>query len=267
MRRRLAWFCLLGLLLGCGGATSSDPTGSAVPEGGLGGGGSGSGGTLPARGGAGPGGSAGSGTAGAWPGGAAGAAGAAGSWSGSCSGLPYCECIARPGCTPVTEPCHCPCGVEPCVPECACYCDGGAYLGCSSESMSPFDKFIGTWLVGWSGGMNHFSWVRLEPGSVARFLDGADLSVNAPFWQCNGVGQWAPTARIDTVALYFPEGCDPSFLALSFLKVVPAGGYPKGATEAASIETTLASGSFVEGYKFPHAQCDDTLTTCVDPFL
>lgn len=46
-----------------------------------------------------------------------------------CEGLDYCDCAAAPGCAAVTEACFCPCGLA-CMPDCACICGGGEYLGC-----------------------------------------------------------------------------------------------------------------------------------------
>lgn len=49
-----------------------------------------------------------------------------------CVGLDYCSCAADPACQAVTEPCFCPCGQYSCAGNCACFCGGGAYLGCQS---------------------------------------------------------------------------------------------------------------------------------------
>jgi hypothetical protein len=265
MGKRLLGLIVLALQPACGGSTDTDGSTS-------GGGGGGTAGSSASGGSSGtaPGGTGG----GAGSGGFSGAGGSAGNaasggtstgGSGACSGLTYCDCNANAACKPIVEACFCPCGIEPCEPDCACVCSGGAYLGCVLADMDPFEKFIGTWLIGWAGGMNHYSWVRIEPDSVARFLDGAGLSVNAPFWNCNGVGNWHMAAKPETIALYFPAGCDPAFQPLTFSNMGPASGYPKGAILYASVE--ISPTQFVEAYKFPFAQCDAAMTTCTDPLL
>jgi hypothetical protein len=252
MARRVLGLLALSICCTCGGSTSSEGSGGAsgtagnpasggssgVPTGGTGGGGS-----------SGMSGASGAGTAGA----------------GACSGLSYCDCQASSACMPVTEDCFCPCGLEPCAPDCDCFCAGGAYLGCSMLGGDPLQKFIGTWLIGWSGGMNHYSWLRIQPDNVARVLDGSALSGNLPFWPCNGLLNWHLAAKPDTIAIYLPGGCSPTFVPLTFSNLAPATGYPKGATLSASVE--VSDTQVVEAYKFPHAQCDAELTSCVDPLL
>ena len=101
---------------------------------------------------------------------------------------------------------------------------------------------------------------------MARFLDGATLSVNAPYWSCNGAGQWGLAQKPDTLALSFPADCDEGFVALTFLDIKPGNGFPSGVLLTASVEASSPD-MFLEGYKFPYAQCDPQMTSCVDPFL
>lgn len=254
-----AWIagCMLGAV-GCGGSTDSDGSGGSSTGGTSATGGATSGGTSGTG--------AASGVGGVGAGGASGGIGGTGGSGGSagsppCSELDYCECAVS-NCKVYAEDCFCPCDAA-CQPvPCDCACGGGAFLGCGVD-MGPFsDQAVGTWLIGWSGGLNHFSWLRLEPSGVARVLDGADLSVNIPFWECSGAGTWMLTAKPNTVGVYFPASCNVGFESLTFT-LVPSTGYPPGVILAASIET--ASSQPIEGYKFPHSICDAQLTTCKDP--
>ncbi len=132
---------------------------------------------------------------------------------------------------------------------------------------SPFEKFAGTWLIGWAGNLNHYSWVRLDVDGTASFLDGALLAINAPFWDCSGMGSWIPTAKIDTVGLTFPSSCNLGFESYTFTKIEPATGpFPKGAIDHATLEP-LTSTQLVEGFRFPDSQCDAAMTICTDPLL
>jgi hypothetical protein len=264
MGKRVLGLVLLSLYTACGGSTQEDGSAKA--------GSGGAAGSVAAGGSAGTGaggvavaGSSGTGASGG-VGASGGISGASGS-PGTCANLSYCDCkLNAATCQPVVEPCFCPCGIEPCEPACECDCGGGAYLGCTEIGVElPEEKFIGTWLIGWSGGMDHYSWVRLEPAGLARFLDGAELSGNAPFWNCNGAGSWHLAAKPDTVALYFPAGCDPAFAALTFANLAPATGYPPGAILTGSVEWSPTQ--TVEAYKFPDTQCDALMTTCTDPWL
>ncbi len=143
-------------------------------------------------------------------------------------------------------------------------------LSCQNDPGSPFlQNLQGIWLIGWSGGLNHFSWVRLRvdggAGGQADFLSGKDMQANMPYWDCTGSGQWSLTAKPDTVGLYFPDACaNLGFEALTFVSFSPPAGYPDGAILQASIEST--SGVPLEGYKFPPDWCDPVMSSCADPF-
>lgn len=231
---------------GGSGAVSSGGAGGSVAQGGSGGGG-------------GSGGSAGAGAAGGVAG-----AGASGGAGGECAGLDYCACRDRTDCAIQAEPCFCPCGVEPCEPSCACECGGGMYLGCTPASVMSPGTLEGIWLIGWAGGLNHFSWVRISSGGVAEFLDGADLYGNAPIW-CSGAGSWIYTAKPETVGLYLPSACT-GFEPLTFEAFTTPPSWVKGSILVASVSTGIA-GQYYEAYKFPPSQCDAAMTSCADPFL
>lgn len=127
----------------------------------------------------------------------------------------------------------------------------------------------GIWLIGWSGGMNHFSWVRISGGSAwggeAVFLADSGILSNLPFWNCNGAGSWTATQKINTIAFYFPSSCSLGMEAYTFVSFdVPSGG-PSKATLHATIEGAKP-GQLLDGYRFPLDQCDAAMTTCKDPW-
>jgi hypothetical protein len=262
----------LGMLIaavGCGGATEGGGT-PPTPDGGGGsgavGGSAGVGGSGGVGGPAGGGGYAQGGSAGV-PGGAAGvgaqagASGFAGSAT-SCTYPDYCSCVTNAACKVVSEDCYCPCGVEPCEPNCACECGGGKYLGCAPTSIHNPGAAEGLWLIGWSGGLNHFSWVRLEAGGTLTVNDGSSLFANAPFYPCNGTGTWSMTAKPETIALYLPAGCD--MAPITFTSWLGTPAWPKGCLQEASVEA-LPSGQTLMACRFPLEQCNATLTMCIDP--
>lgn len=246
----------------CGGSTASDS--SATGGGGSGGALGGSGGVVGGAGGAAGGGAGG--TVGG-SGGFGGAVGGSGGASAECLGLSYCECDAASAqCQVFSEACFCPCGVEPCKPTCDCACAGGKYLGCGPKDIMQPGAAPGIWLVGWSGGMNHYSWVRLNADYSADVLDGKELPGNAPLWPCSGKGSWMFSAKLYNVHLTLPSGCS-GMLAfdLTFEQLVAPTGYAKGAILQANV-TTQPMGTPLEAYKFPPGQCDAAMTSCKGPF-
>ncbi|HEX7668414.1 MAG TPA: hypothetical protein VF395_02465 [Polyangiaceae bacterium] len=182
-----------------------------------------------------------------------------------CAGLDYCSCAARPDCAVLSEACFCPCG-EKCEPTCACVCGGGAYLGCTAASITAPGVLEGTWLVGWSGGLNHYSWVRFAADGSADVLDGAAIGTNAPYWPCNGRGSWVFAQKPETVFLTLPAGCTTATDVLTFTGFQAPQGFPKAAVLGAHLEAGAGTPTPLDAWKFPPTQCDAALETCTDPF-
>lgn len=217
--------------------------------------------------------------------------------------LPICGGMAGAGC-PSGQYCEYPpslgpaCGTfdgigvcqwasDTCDDDCpgVCGCDGQFYcnecgahqagtdisdsISCNGGTGFP-SGLQGIWLIGWSGGMNHFSWVRFggtSYGGTADFLAGEDLPANAPFWPCTGQGSWMVTAKPDTLQLDFPASCSMPMEVLTFESFGGApSGYPPGAIMTATIESLTFPGSYLEGYKFPDSQCAADMSSCQNPF-
>lgn len=207
-------------------------------------------------------GSSGSGGGGVSTGGAGGAPVDGGS---GCEGRDYCACKAGPSCVVLSEACFCPCG-ERCEPaSCACVCGGGKYLGCTASSITAKGQLDGIWLVGWSGGLNHYSWVRFDADGTAHVLDGSAIGTNAPYWPCSGTGSWLFAQKPETVFLTLPAGCATPGESLTFSSFkAPEGGFPKGAVLGATLEASATPS--LEAWKFAGGQCNAAFTVCEDPF-
>ncbi len=133
----------------------------------------------------------------------------------------------------------------------------------------------GTWLVGWIGGLNRFSWVRFEAvsccGGKAHILAGKMSGGTVPYWNCTGSTTWNITSKPMTFQLHFPSStCHPNGLksasfTLSNYKAY-SGTYPKGATHHATLTTAPGSPTQVTAYKYPASQCNKAMTSCKDPF-
>jgi hypothetical protein len=212
-----------------------------------------------------PAGSGGFGAGGSSGGSGAGDPGTGGGSASACLEVDYCSCVANAACRVVAEDCFCPCGEEPCEPDCECDCGGGDYLGCAPTSVSnPGVMEVGVWLIGWSGGANHFSWIRFEDGGALTMLDGADMPSNLPYWECNGPGDWILGAAQETVIVTMPGDC--AFSPLRFEAWMGDPTYPEGALQAATVFDGPDSDFPLTAYRFPDAQCAPDLSSCTDPF-
>ena len=151
---------------------------------------------------------------------------------------------------------------------------GPVDAGGDVDTITAFvEQLNGIWLVGRSGGLNHYSWVRVRRAALgdwsgtAEFLSGDTLTTNAPFWPCSGQGSWTIPAKPYSILFTFPAGC-PAGLETEYTFdpiSTPASTYPKGAVLQA-IVTPLATGpASLDGYKFPDTQCDAAMTSCADP--
>jgi hypothetical protein len=134
------------------------------------------------------------------------------------------------------------------------------------------EQMSGVWLVGWDGGLRHYSWVRIRRASLgdwtgtAEFLSGSTLASNAPFWPCSGRGSWMIPAKPNAILLRFPEGCPADLESqYTFDPFAPPPPFPRGAILSASV-ADLRGEIPLTGFKFPDAQCDAAMTTCTDPF-
>ena len=145
--------------------------------------------------------------------------------------------------------------------------------GPGSDAIPYFPSVLdGIWLVGWSGGLRHFSWIRFSvkaaANGTATVLDGKALPSNAPLWSCSGAASWAITARPRTVQINFPGSTCTGHRSDSytFANFKQPGVVPKGANLRADVTGTYPSGVKLEAFKFPASQCNAAMTTCKNPF-
>ncbi|MCA9670702.1 MAG: hypothetical protein KC503_34130 [Myxococcales bacterium] len=132
--------------------------------------------------------------------------------------------------------------------------------------------FEGLWLVGWSGGLNHFSWVRFAPlGSAmkakAYINRGANIIGNAPLLDCDGETTWWIGAAFYTTYLDLPSSsCNgDTTAAWVFSNFGPTDALAPAALLRADVKEQATSNPLY-AYKFPDNWCDATLTTCKKPF-
>lgn len=145
-------------------------------------------------------------------------------------------------------------------------------------TIAPWHEVLhGTWLIGWSGGMNHFSWVRISTDAgaqgVALYNAGANLSVNAPYWPCTGKGSWDLVSKPNAFRLTLPAGCTIKSLVVTLVDPQPPkqGSWPKGPILWSTAEIyhpdTGTTQKSMGAYKYADSVCDATLSTCTGPLL
>jgi hypothetical protein len=136
-----------------------------------------------------------------------------------------------------------------------------------------FNELIaGTWLIGWYGGQDHFSWLRITMPTGSR-LDGglavlAEPSIPAgvPYWSCNGNAAWMLTERPQTLDLRLDTvGCSREILIFDWFRPVSTRG--KAFLEASLSAMRIADGGYgpsnrLTGLKFPDDVCDAAFTSC-----
>jgi hypothetical protein len=163
-----------------------------------------------------------------------------------------------------------------CTVEGTCNCRPGfaktssGKCASSATTSTSFPDYVpGTWLIGWSEGFDHYSFVRLDGQNqgTATFLSQVSTRGGyAPYFSCDGQGAWALGQQPSTVILSFPAGC-PAGAAQSVYTFasLDTTNVPFGAVLHASFQHGPDQQA-VDGYKFPDSACNAAFTSCVDPF-
>jgi hypothetical protein len=151
--------------------------------------------------------------------------------------------------------------------------------GTSSTSTTDFsltEDLLGIWIVGWSGGQDHYSWIRFSNyddtlGGQADILNvtGGGLAWT-PYFGCEGQGRWYLTARPNTISLRMPTGCRDTEVTVEALSVRSGPGsgmFAKAILEANVVVSGVAGSGDnpIGGFQYPDSQCDAAMTSCQSP--
>ena len=150
-------------------------------------------------------------------------------------------------------------------------------LGAADMNLSFPAVLEGVWLIGWSGGMNHFSWVRFSKMATrtmtkkdAWLLDGQAITSNLPQWSCNGKASYWMGAAGNTIYLDFPStSCLPGGKLTQGYVFGDFNTSGAGAPQDAMLSATVKLQATLEelsGYKYPDTWCDATMTACKAPW-
>jgi len=121
-------------------------------------------------------------------------------------------------------------------------------------------------LIGWSGGLDHFSWVRFT------FDSGTSGSIDVltpeqpsftPYFACEGTNSFSVDEATSEVSLQLPPPCAaaPTLVFESFSQ----SGGPPSAILVAAIEHQGVDQP-LSGFKYTAGQCDAAFTMCGDPY-
>lgn len=147
---------------------------------------------------------------------------------------------------------------------------GGASTDCAVATDFPALLYQGVWLCGWSGGLNHYSWLRMVPinqqgtQATATFID-AECAGCIGYFPCQGTG--ALSVSSETLDLSYPSACATSTAGeqWSIADACPSGlGAPTGAD--LTLRVTIVGGQSIECYRYPSQQCDAGFTSCQSPW-
>ena len=123
----------------------------------------------------------------------------------------------------------------------------------------------GIWLIGWSGGLEHYSWLRFQStgfgfGDVT-ILDPMGNGSWTPYF-CAGKGTFGITQQLDTIQI--TAACGQMYI-LHWTDFYPPGPFPQGAILASHVDDLTANMMTLDGWKFDAAQCDVNFTMCTLP--
>jgi hypothetical protein len=124
----------------------------------------------------------------------------------------------------------------------------------------------GIWLVGWSGGLDHYSWMKftfLQPAAGTLEILDAECPSCTGFFDCEGMGAFTVDVQspADDVTV---AACNlvPTFDFQSFGPPPPF--FPSAILEAQIVETQTMNP--LVGLQFGPMACDPGFTQCINPF-
>jgi len=141
---------------------------------------------------------------------------------------------------------------------------GGSVTTCSQPTTGVLLE--DWWLCGWSGGLDHYSWMYFgsgEPDGTLSILD-ATCTACASYFGCAGTdGEFVPTASSNSLAITMPSSCGESTQTIwQLTELCPPDGYPVGSS--AYVTFTYGTSS-LRCDRYPLDQCDTSLSACPMP--
>jgi hypothetical protein len=153
----------------------------------------------------------------------------------------------------------------------------GGTTNAVTTNLSLPSELPGTWLIGWTGGLEHYSWIRclaydVSLGGRVEILNvEGNVAVWTSYLGCEGRGTWYLTAMPNTIELRLPVGCSQDarveVIFVSF-RAGPGVGMFTKAIGVANVQVTGLSpsgGNPINAFRYPDSQCDAAMTSCQLP--
>ena len=140
---------------------------------------------------------------------------------------------------------------------------GGVVTTCSLPANYSEILEQGLWLCGWSGGLEHYSWVYFDSGALS-ILD-ADCPSCTSYFGCAGTdGEYLFGELMGSVIFTTPSSCpEPRRVAWMMTELCPPDGVPPGSLAYATFTDT--TGEF-RCDLYPSEQCNTALSSCPAPW-
>ena len=144
---------------------------------------------------------------------------------------------------------------------------GGVITACSEPTSAVAVLHQGWWLCGWSGGLDHYSWMYFGPGDLSGTVTILDATCPActSYFSCTGTdGRFDATASMRAVAVTMPSSCGATGHTIwEVTEICPPQGFPPGS----SAYVTLTGGSdSLRCDRYPLDHCDASLSSCAIPY-
>ncbi|MCA9594129.1 MAG: hypothetical protein KC776_12485 [Myxococcales bacterium] len=149
--------------------------------------------------------------------------------------------------------------------------DGGAPVW-------PDVLFTGVWYVGWSGGLDHYSWMKLTETGPGQ-ANGQWAALDAVCGSCTGYfpcegdqGLFIASKQAPmTLTLQYPLACAgdsgaPDSEVWTIKSFGPPPSFPAGALLTASVQVGSNPTQVVNAYLYPASQCNPAFKSCTNPF-
>ncbi len=144
---------------------------------------------------------------------------------------------------------------------------GLAVTACSEPPPAVELLEQGWWLCGWSGGLDHYSWLYFGTNDqqmlTLAILD-ATCTHCASYFGCAGTdGEYSTAGSMHGVGLAMPSGCaETNWTIWEMTELCPPDGYPPGSSAYVTLTDRITS---LRCDRYPLDQCDATLPSCPMP--
>lgn len=143
---------------------------------------------------------------------------------------------------------------------------GGGAGGALNVPLSVLGE--GVWIFGWSGGLDHYSWVRFQfANQLQGSIDVMDTECVSctPYYPCEGKGSFSTAPESQSLVLDLPAACNTPTTGITFGPFESMPLFPPSATLHSALTDT--NGQTYDAFQLPASFCAADFSTCSDPFM